>query len=172
MNSSIRPASLTPSISTPLLTSTPSGRTCSNRGTDVLWIETAREEDREGGADLGREPPIGTHSGPAGDSSAVAIDQDSQRRLGARSVAVDLGHDVRRVRSGPRSQGLQRRHRQVPQRLGRLGAMELEGIEARLSGDLAPSPTVRHRRTRRPRARFARARPRERPRCRSAPPPR
>ena len=48
-----------------------------NRGANVLGVEPTREEDRVGGADLVREPPIGTRSGPASAAFCVAVDQDS-----------------------------------------------------------------------------------------------
>ena len=84
-------------------------------GSNVLRVETARKNDWNGGGDLARQPPIGTHSGPARDILRIAVNQDSQRRPGTRVVAIDLGQDVRRFGTGSRPQGFQRRNWQVPQ---------------------------------------------------------
>jgi hypothetical protein len=50
-----------------------------NRHTDVVRIQTAREDDWKSGANLSGEPPIGTNSGPTRRFLRIAVDQDTQR---------------------------------------------------------------------------------------------
>jgi len=50
-----------------------------NRGTNVLGIESAPEQDWHGGTNLVGEPPVGTGSGSARASLRIAINQDPDR---------------------------------------------------------------------------------------------
>ena len=64
MNSSIRPRILPLNLDTAAYVD-PERTHLPNRGANVLRIEPAPQQDRDGGANLFGQPPIGTRSAPA-----------------------------------------------------------------------------------------------------------
>src|SRR3954466_14093956 len=71
-----------------------------NRGADIVRIQTPGEQEREGSTNLFRPLPVGPCSCSTRQSRGVAVYQNAYRWHGARSVAINLGHDMRRVDSG------------------------------------------------------------------------
>src|SRR5829696_2812935 len=101
----------------------------SNRGADIVRVQTPGEQERECSANLFRALPIGTSACPSWHSLGVSVNEDSHRRRRARSVAIDLGQDVYRVDSRSRSKCLKHRHRQFLHRLRRLRAVKLDRVD-------------------------------------------
>src|SRR5215207_3922632 len=83
----------------------------SNRGTDVVWIQTAREQKWEGSTDFFRAPPVGTSACPSRHSVGVTVDQNSHRWPGGRKVAIDVNYDMCCVDPGSWSKCLQHWYR-------------------------------------------------------------
>src|SRR5215212_6032607 len=79
----------------------------SNRGADSLRIKASREQEGAGLSNLFRALPIGTSACPSQYSLCVTVDENSHRGRRARSVTIDVRHDVRRIDSRPRPKCLQ-----------------------------------------------------------------